>query len=63
LGLMGLFRLVRFLGFSFFFIFLFSFLSYLKIKIKIFLNNSKIIIIIPKLFITKIFIFGPLFLY
>jgi hypothetical protein len=29
----------------------------------IFLKKSKIIIIIPKLFITKIFIFGPIFLY
>jgi hypothetical protein len=45
------------LGFLFFFYFL------LKIKINIFLNNSKIIIIIPKLFITKIFIFGPILLY
>jgi hypothetical protein len=37
-------------------IFFFSFL--LKMQTNIALNNSKILIIIPKLFITKIFIFG-----
>jgi hypothetical protein len=50
-------------GFRFFLFFFFSFLFYLKISIHMFLNNSKIIIIIPKLFLTKIFIFGPIFLY
>jgi hypothetical protein len=41
----------------------FIFLFYSKILINIFLKILKIIIIIPKLFITKIFIFGPIFLY
>jgi hypothetical protein len=46
------------LGFEFFFLFFFSISKY-----KYILKFLKIIIIIPKLFITKIFIFGPIFLY
>jgi hypothetical protein len=47
------------LGFRVFFFFFFFSIS----KYKYILKNLKIIIIIPKLFITKIFIFGPIFLY
>jgi hypothetical protein len=44
--------------------FLFLFFSFLFKNInKYIFKNSKIIIIISKLFITKIFIFGPIFIY
>jgi hypothetical protein len=50
------------LGFLSLFFLFFSFLLK-NINKYIFVITSKIIIIIPKIFISKIFIFGPLFLY